>query len=108
MFITQTYDSNEYEGDVNVYGDDEWDSDVELLHACGSMGYICPNSSEVSIVKKTITGGFGFPYLVTVFVDSNGNDITDSQCCQTLGGAIQTDNNSDSYCSVQYSKSLYE
>jgi hypothetical protein len=29
------YDSNEYEGDVSVFGDPEWEKCVELIHECG-------------------------------------------------------------------------
>ena len=39
-FITQIYQTNEYEGNVIVYGDDEWDEvngsfyNTELIHEC--------------------------------------------------------------------------
>ena len=46
LFITQMYDSNEYEGDVNVFGNTEWDSDDELLHACGSTKNITPTNND--------------------------------------------------------------
>ena len=31
VFITQTYNTNEYEGNVTVYGDDEWNESQELI-----------------------------------------------------------------------------
>jgi len=31
VFITQTYNTNEYEGNVTVYGDDEWNENQELI-----------------------------------------------------------------------------
>ena len=31
VFITQTYNTNEYEGNVTVYGDDEWNETQELI-----------------------------------------------------------------------------
>lgn len=57
MFITQMYDSNEYEGDVNVYGNDEWDSDSELLHDCGSVKNITPTNNGCD-PKKYQSGEF--------------------------------------------------
>mgnify|MGYP003112246042 CR=1 FL=1 len=33
MFITQMYDSNEYEGDISVF-DKDWNKDDELIHDC--------------------------------------------------------------------------
>jgi len=38
-FITQIYDTNEYEGNITIMGDDDWDSDgpfydTELIHNC--------------------------------------------------------------------------
>jgi len=33
MFITQIYDSNEYEGDISVF-DKDWNKDDELIHDC--------------------------------------------------------------------------
>ena len=31
-------DSNEYEGDVSVFGDPEWENCVELIHECDACG----------------------------------------------------------------------
>ena len=95
MFITQMYDSNEYEGDVNVFGDPDWDSDVELLHACGSMEYICPEkpSSENRTIFK-----WGKNYEYSVFVDENGNDITNKDCCSKLNGSQLSDDAGNIYC----------
>ena len=107
MFITQTYDSNEYEGDVNVFGDSDWDSDVELLHACGSMEYICPVNGEYKIVKKTIIkNGDNITSTFIVFLDES--DITNIECCQSLSGNLITDDNGDSYCKATDSIRLYE
>ena len=38
-FITQIYDTNEYEGNIIIMGDDDWDSggsfyNTELIHNC--------------------------------------------------------------------------
>ena len=109
MFITQIYDNNEYEGDVNVFGDPDWNSDVELLHACGSMNYICPTKDEVSIVEKTIeVGDLGRFVTKLFYVNEDGSDIIDLECCQSIGGVLITSSNGDSYCSSQNGKSLYE
>jgi len=42
IFITQMMDSNEYEGDVSVFGDPEWESCVELIHECDA----CDTTTE--------------------------------------------------------------
>ena len=42
IFITQMMDSNEYEGDVSVFGDPEWENCVELIHECGA----CDTTTE--------------------------------------------------------------
>jgi hypothetical protein len=34
VFITQIYDTNEYEGDITVVGDSEWDKEQELINDC--------------------------------------------------------------------------
>jgi hypothetical protein len=34
IFITQIYDTNEYEGDITVIGDDEWNKREELIYDC--------------------------------------------------------------------------
>jgi hypothetical protein len=34
VFITQIYDTNEYEGDVTIVGDPEWDKYDELIYDC--------------------------------------------------------------------------
>jgi len=100
LFITQVYDSNEYEGDVNVYGDPDWDSDVELLHACGSMGYICPESENTEIVEKTITKD-GEDTSHTVLINkTDGENISNIECCQKLGGSVITDDSVNVYCST--------
>ena len=100
LFITQTYDSNEYEGDVNVFGNTEWDSDTELLHACGSMEYICPVEEEYKFVKKTIIkNGDNITSTFIVFLD--GSDITNVECCQSLSGNLITDDNGGEYCQGQ-------
>jgi hypothetical protein len=99
MFITQMYDSNEYEGDVNVFGDPDWDSDVELLHDCGSMEYICPVKGEYKFVEKTIIkNGDNITSNFIVFLDDS--DITNVECCQSLSGNLITDDNGDKYCLV--------
>ena len=41
IFITQMMDSNEYEGDVSVFGDPEWESCVELIHECEIDFHCC-------------------------------------------------------------------
>jgi len=107
MFISQTYDSNEYEGDVNVFGNTEWDSDTELLHACGSMEYICPVNGEYKFVKKTIIkNGVNITSTFIVFLDES--DITNIECCQSLSGNLITDDDGDSYCKATDSIRLYE
>ena len=96
MFITQIYDSNEYEGDVNVFGDPDWDSDVELLHACGSMEYKCP---EKPLTEMRTIFKWGRDDEYRVIVDENGNDISNEQCCSKLRSAdFITDDNGDKYC----------
>jgi hypothetical protein len=97
MFITQTYDNNEYEGDVNVFGDPDWDSDVELLHACGSMEYICPEKPSSENRAITVNGKM---LERLVLVDVNGEDISNVECCQSLRGIPITDDNGDKYCLV--------
>ena len=34
VFITQIYNTNEYEGNIIVYGDDEWDDNDQLINDC--------------------------------------------------------------------------
>ena len=34
VFITQIYETNEYEGNVTVIGDDEWDDNDQLIEDC--------------------------------------------------------------------------
>ena len=39
VYITQIYDTNEYEGNITIFGDDDWDSggsfyNTELIHNC--------------------------------------------------------------------------
>jgi hypothetical protein len=34
VFITQIYETNEYEGNVTVIGDDEWDDNDQLIVDC--------------------------------------------------------------------------
>ena len=34
VFITQIYNTNEYEGNVTVIGDDEWDDNNQLINDC--------------------------------------------------------------------------
>jgi hypothetical protein len=100
LFITQIYDSNEYEGDVNVYGDPDWDSDVELLHDCGSMEYICPESENTESVEETITKD-GVDTLHTVLINkTDGEYINNIECCQSLGGSVITDDSVNVYCST--------
>ena len=72
LFITQMYDSNEYEGDVNVFGNTEWDSDDELLHACGSMKNITPTNNNCD--PKQYQSGEVFE-----FQDGQSYDFQDGQ-----------------------------
>jgi len=37
IFITQMYDSNEYEGNVRVFGDPDWEKEVQLIHSCDEV-----------------------------------------------------------------------
>ena len=107
LFITQIYDSNEYEGDVNVYGDPDWDSDVELLHDCGSMEYICPELENTKSVEETITKD-GVETLHTVLIDIfDGENINNIECCQSLGGSVITDDSGNVYCSTGVIKQCY-
>ncbi len=94
MFITQMYDSNEYEGDVNV-SDGDWDSDVELLHACGSMEYKCPDSLTTVLKPIDING---YTRDLRVFIDGDGSYITNEECCTKLSGDLIIDDNDDKYC----------
>ena len=45
VFITQIYDTNEYEGNVIVYGDDDWDLNDQLINDCDNRSeeYIMNN-----------------------------------------------------------------
>ena len=31
------YDSNEYEGNVRVFGDPDWEKEVQLIHSCDEV-----------------------------------------------------------------------
>ena len=37
IFITQMYDSNEYEGNVRVFGDPDWEKEVQLIRSCDEV-----------------------------------------------------------------------
>jgi hypothetical protein len=100
LFITQIYDSNEYEGDVNVYGDPDWDSDVELLHDCGSMEYICPESENTESVEQTITKDGEDTSHNVLINKTDGEYINNIECCQSLGGNVITDDSVNVYCST--------
>lgn len=99
IFITSYCNTNEYEGDITILGDPTWNSDVELLHACGSMGYICPNISESRIEFVDVTKN-GNNVEWEVLRKQNGDDITDEECCKKLGGSIISDDSGMEYCNV--------
>lgn len=87
IFITSYCNTNEYEGDITVYGDPTWNSDVELLHACGSMGYVCPSITET--LRSSSTEVIGDKLVVVLVLKKlNGEDITDSECCKKIGGML--------------------
>jgi hypothetical protein len=97
IFITSYCNTNEYEGDITIYGDPTWNSDVELLHACGSMGYICPTPNEVvsnsvSMVIKSENVNR------EILRKTNGDDITDAECCKKLSGNLIEDDSGNLYC----------
>jgi hypothetical protein len=78
LFITQIYDTNEYEGDVTVIGDDEWDKEEELINDCSETDtsdvvdielvesacwYSLPeNPEEVMNCSTTLTCGDSFSF----------------------------------------------